>query len=392
MPSIIERDHVHAFCHYDHAEISSTTSGPLTGLTFAVKDIYDIANVPTAFGSPAWLKSHPIPTKTADFIHSLVYAGASLVGKTHTDELTYSILGMNAHYGTPINSAAPNRVPGGSSSGSAAAVTAKLVDFAIGSDTGGSVRAPASFCGIYGFRPTHARISLEHARPLAKSFDTLGWFARDAQTLLKVGEVLFNETAPSDLKANYFFLKEAFDLLPPEIASQAKEAMAKQLNKSDIPTVSIGDQDLKDWAETFRILQAREIWVEHGQWAVQYIDEMGPGIKERFEAARMITDKQHTKAKSDQEYIIKIMGNFVANNAYLILPTVIDIAPLLQSTPAELDAFRRNTFQLLCIAGLCGLPQVTLPLLTIRDAPFGVSILGQRDKDLTLLAEIAAKK
>ena len=128
---------------------------------------------------------------------ALLDAGARIVGKTHTDEMTYSLNGENAHYGTPVNVNAPGRIPGGSSSGSAAAVAAGLVDFALGSDTGGSVRAPASFCGIYGLRPTHGRISLEGACALAASFDTVGWFARDPALLERVGRVLLRDDAPA---------------------------------------------------------------------------------------------------------------------------------------------------------------------------------------------------
>lgn len=392
MPTIFERDIVNAFCKEAPIEIFSNASGPLRGLTFGVKDIFDIANVPTGFGSPAWLNSHPIPSQSAPFISSLVSAGASLLGKTHTDELTYSILGMNAHYGTPLNVTAPDRVPGGSSSGSAAAVAAKLVDFAIGSDTGGSVRTPASFCGIYGFRPSHGRISLENARPLAKSFDSLGWFARDPEILLKVGEVLFNETRSTKSNASFFFLKEAFDLLPADIAKQAKESIALRLGNPQITIVSIGNCDLQDWAETFRILQGAEIWQEHGNWAKEHFNEMGPGIKERFEAASLITEEQKKKAQLEQVEVITIMNQLLGKNIYLILPTVIDIAPRLNSTASELDAFRKNSFKLLCIAGLCGLPQVSLPLLTIQDAPFGVSILAKQNMDMPLLSEINAPK
>jgi amidase len=392
MPTIFERDTAGAFCVDAPIEILSKKSGPLKDLTFGVKDIFDIANIPTAFGSPAWLNSHPIPTETATFISDLVDAGASLVGKTHTDELTYSILGMNAHYGTPLNTAAPNRVPGGSSSGSASAVAANLVDFAIGSDTGGSVRAPASFCGIYGFRPTHGRISLERARPLAKSFDTLGWFARDPEILLKVGEVLFNETRTTNASASFFFLKEAFDLLPPSPRKQAQDAISLRLGRTQIPTVEIGNCELKDWAETFRIIQAGEIWEQHGHWASEHLGEMGPGVKERFEAARSITEEQKMKARVEREKVITRMNQLLAENTYLILPTVVDVAPLLNSNPKELDDFRKNSFQLLCIAGLCGLPQVTLPLLTIQDAPFGVSVLAKQNMDMPLLSEIYAPR
>jgi amidase len=388
MTTIFERDTARAFCHHAPIEIISNSLGPLQGLTFGVKDIYDIAGVPTAFGSPAWLATHPIPNKTATFIDSLIHAGASLLGKTHTDELIYSILGMNIHYGTPLNTLAPDRVPGGSSSGSAAAVAANLVDFAIGSDTGGSVRAPASFCGVYGIRTTHGRISLEDARPLAKSFDTLGWFARDPQILLKVGETLFHEEAPQKKPANFYFLKEAFDLLPDEIAKRAKEAICSRLGLSNVATASIGNHQLKDWAENFRIIQGFEAWKQHGDWVKVRLNEMGPGVKERFIASSQITEKQMLQALPIRAQVIETMRAILKDDTYLIMPTVIDAAPYLNSSNEEFDAFRKNTFQLLCIAGFCGLPQLTLPVLSVNNAPFGVSLLAGRNRDLSLLSQI----
>lgn len=388
MPTIFERDTARAFCKHAPIEILSTASGPLKGLTFGVKDIYDIAGVPTAFGSPAWLETHPIPNKTATFITALINSGASLLGKTHTDELIYSILGMNIHYGTPLNTLAPDRVPGGSSSGSAAAVAANIVDFAIGSDTGGSVRAPASFCGVYGIRTSHGRISLEDARPLAKSFDSLGWFSRDPKILLKVGEVLFNQAPPKKNSGKFYFLKEAFDLLPPDVAKQAQEAITNRLGLDQISSVSIGNHQLSDWAENFRLIQGSEAWQQHGDWVKVRLHEMGPGVKERFEASSLITKDQVAQAQIVRTQVIQTMQNLLGEDTYLILPTVIDVAPYLQSSNVEFDAFRKNTFQLLCIAGLCGLPQVTLPVLTIKNAPFGVSILAARNKDLELLSQI----
>ena len=195
MTSIIERDTVGAFCRHTHADAAGAASGPLAGLTFGAKDIYDVAGHKTGFGSPDWLRTHGPAERTAPAVQRLLDAGAHLVGKTHTDEMTYSLNGENPHYGTPVNVNAPGRIPGGSSSGSAAAVAAGLVDFALGSDTGGSVRAPASFCGIFGMRPTHGRIPLDGACPLAATFDTAGWFARDATLLERVGRVLLADSA-----------------------------------------------------------------------------------------------------------------------------------------------------------------------------------------------------
>src|SRR6476661_8794835 len=190
---ILERDELGAFTRHTHVAREGSDKGPLAGLTFGVKDIYDIAGHKTGFGSPAWLDTHDAAVKTAPIVQQLLDAGANMLGKTHTDELTFSLQGENHHYGTPVNVNAPGRVCGGSSSGSASAVAGGLVDFALGSDTGGSVRAPASLTGTYGLRPTHGRVSLEGARPLASSFDVAGWFAREPDVMERVGGVLFSE-------------------------------------------------------------------------------------------------------------------------------------------------------------------------------------------------------
>ena len=190
MPSILERDQLNAFCRHTHIEVAGAKQGPLAGLTFGVKDIYDIAGVGTAFGNPDWLKSHAVPTKTAMVVERLLAAGASIVGKTQTDEIAFSINGINAHYGPTINPKAAGRLSGGSSSGSAAAVAGGLCDFALGGDTGGSVRLPSSFNGLYGLRTTHGRIAMTGGCVLAPSFDVAGWFARDLPLFAKVGDVL----------------------------------------------------------------------------------------------------------------------------------------------------------------------------------------------------------
>ena len=148
-------DRMGAFCKDSDAYLDGASEGPLFGLTFAAKDILDVAGHVTGGGNPDWKATHEAATRTAWAVQELVDAGASMVGKTISDELTRGIFGENVHYGTPINSRAPDRVPGGSSSGSVSAVAGGLVDFALGSDTGGSVRIPASFCGVFGLRPTH---------------------------------------------------------------------------------------------------------------------------------------------------------------------------------------------------------------------------------------------
>jgi amidase len=393
--NIFERDTVSAFCRHAPVSIAASHEGVLSGLSYGLKDIYDIAGIPTAFGSPAWLKSHSTPTSTAAFVETLSNAGANLLGKTHTDELTYSILGMNAHYGTPLNSRSPLRVPGGSSSGSAAAVAAGLVDFAIGSDTGGSVRAPASFCGVYGIRTTHGRISLKHARGLAKSFDALGWFAKDPHILLQVGEVLLTEkVSTAHKKPKYFLLKEAFQLAPEAIAVILKKEIETLFSKESIEEISIAPEALAQWAENFRIVQASEIWEEHGQWAEQHLNEFGPGIKERFEIAKSLDPSVVAAAKVEkiriEKYLKQLLNSLGDENteAILVMPSTGCIAPLLTSSSLELEQVRKQLFQLLCIAGLAGLPQVNIPICQYENAPLGISLIANSQQDIFLLHTI----
>src|SRR5213596_3333152 len=210
MISILDQDNLGAFCRHTHVAAKGRGVGPLANLTFGVKDIYDIAGHQTGFGSPDWLATHGPATRTAPSMQILLDAGADLVGKTHTDELTYSLMRENAHYGTPINVNAPGRIPGGSSSGSAAAVAGGLVDFALGSDTGGSVRVPASFCGLYGVRPTHGRIPLDGILLQAPSYDTIGWFARDAELFARVGAVLQQSSVPAAHPGRLVIAEDAF--------------------------------------------------------------------------------------------------------------------------------------------------------------------------------------
>ena len=208
-------DTLDAFCIDTEAYLDGAADGPLSGLTFAAKDIFDVAGHITGGGNPDWKATHPPAERNAWIVQTLVVAGATMVGKTHTDELTRGILGENAHYGTPVNPRAPDRVPGGSSSGSASAVAGGLVDFALGSDTGGSVRIPASFCGLYGLRPTHGRIPLEGILLQAPSYDTIGWFARDATTFARVAEAVFGSSISPRIPPRVVIADDLFDECDP---------------------------------------------------------------------------------------------------------------------------------------------------------------------------------
>lgn len=375
-----------AFCRETHVALAGAASGPLAGLEFGAKDVFDVAGHKSACGSPEWLASHAPAETTASALQSLLDAGANLAGKTHTDELTYSLMGENAHYGTPVNVNAPGRIPGGSSSGSAAAVAGNLVDFAIGTDCGGSVRLPASFCGIYGFRPSHGRIALDGCMPLASSFDTFGWFAQDAGTLARVGEVLLEEMPEAMRAKRLLIATDAFKSAGPEVTAALKGAvdMVRTFIGNEQPAVIAGD-GLEACFATFRTLQGAEIWANHKEWIERTRPNFGPGIRERFAWASTVSEFDVTEAQKRRELFSERVYNLLSDGSVLCLPTSPGIAPECGASGVELDDFRGRAMALLCAAGLAGLPQISLPLARLKNCPLGLSLVARRGADMELL-------
>ncbi len=266
--------------------IEPTGTGQLDGLTFTVKDVFAIASYTSGAGNPDWLRTHGPAVRHAPVIDRLLKQGAVLKGTAHTDELMYSLNGENIHYGTPVNPKAPDRIPGGSSSGSAVAVSSGLVDFALGTDTGGSVRIPSSYCGIFGFRPTHGAVAAEGVIPLAKSFDTVGWMAREPELMLTVGSLLLSGQSPEGEFNRLFLEKEAWKLLDYETKATLGAfipALEEAAGHSEWKELS--EAGLARWSASFRIIQGLEAWNEHGEWIREEKPAFGPGIKERFQWA-----------------------------------------------------------------------------------------------------------
>ena len=387
-PAGLPDDPLGAFCRENHAAAKGSGNGPLAGLTFAAKDVFDVAGSRTGFGSPTWLNTHPPAASTAPAVQRLLDAGADLVGKTLTDELTYSLSGQNAHYGTPANPAAPGRIPGGSSNGSASAVAGGLVDFALGTDCGGSVRLPASYCGILGIRPSHGRIPVEGVAPFTWSFDVAGWFARDADLFARVGDVLLEDDEDSREPRRLLVARDAFALVDDEVrqALQAPMGLAADLigHRADV-TVCTGD--LMEWFQTFRVIQAWEIWSNHREWVERYNPQFGPGIRERMDWASRVTESQVQAARARRAEIVDRIRGLFSEGDVMCLPTSPRVAPPLDTPLDELEErIRAQAMCLLCIAGLAGLPQVSLPLATLDGLPLGFSLVGPWGSDKQLLA------
>ncbi len=361
---------------------TSTTSHLLEGLRLAVKDVYDIQGFRTGAGNPIWYAEQSNALKNAIAVEQLLAAGTTWTGKTVTDELTYSLAGINVHYGTPANPVCPDRIPGGSSSGSAVAVAADIADIALGTDCGGSVRLPASYCGIWGMRPTHGRIASNGCLTLAHSFDTVGWFAQNGQHLEKILCVLAH-TQPQTADPIFIIpTADAFlSLLDISVSERFKDLL-EELQEKFAYHVFSEALPLKSWAQAFRVLQASEAWLQHGQWVSQHKDDLGKDVRLRFEHAKTINEIDVSQAQHYRREAISLMARLLSDERHvLILPTVPTVAPSLAASAQEVDDIRSRSQQLLCIAGLAGLPQVSLPWIAIRGAPLGLSLIGAQGCD-----------
>jgi amidase len=379
------------FVPYPSVRVTHRSSGPLSGLTFAVKDLYDVAGYPTGGGQPFVLARSGIKTRHAAAVQKLLDAGARFVAKTVTDELAFSMNGQNAHFGNPVNGAAPDRITGGSSSGSASAVSNGLVDFALGSDTGGSVRAPANHCGLIGLRPTHGRVSLEGCLDLAPSFDTCGWFSRDVATYARVADVLLGaDSRPLPAKLRLLMPMELWGLLDAAVVQALQPALDRvtaRYGKAQTLDGFFGDFAPLYWA--FRHIQGREAWATDGDLITRHQPPLGPGVRERFEWSRQVTDAQVTQAWAVRKDLQKRLSDLLGDDGVLVMPTMPDVAPLISQPESELENYRNNAIRMLCISGLTGLPQISLPMAERLSAPLGLSLLApaRRDRSLVTMAE-----
>jgi amidase len=384
---LLKEDPSRGYMPYPAIKVPCARSGPLKDLTFAVKDLYDVAGYPTSAGSPHMLAMSGVRTKHAAAVQRLLDAGATFTGKTITDELAFSMNGKNAHFGTPVNGGAKDRIPGGSSSGSAAVVSNGLCDFALGSDTGGSVRAPANHCGLYGLRPTHGRVSLKGAHDLSKSFDTCGWFTRDAATYARVADVLLGkDRKPLPAKPRLLIAQDCFDLLDDAVRAALSPAI-KRLEKlygpaQPVITAKGGFEELY-WA--FRRIQGSEAWETDGAMIERYKPALGAGVADRFTYSKAVKKAEVKAAEKVRARLTAELTELLGKDAIVILPSMADIAPKLTDSEAELESYRNKSINILCLSGLSRLPQLSMPLAKRLGAPLGLSIMGPAGTDRSLV-------
>lgn len=368
--------------------------GPLKDLRFAVKDVYDIRGHVSGAGNPDWKRTHAAAVDHASTVDMLLEQGARLVGTTHTDELMFGLNGENGHYGTPVNPRAPQRIPGGSSSGSAVAVAAGLADFAMGTDTAGSVRVPASYCGIYGMRPTYGRIPMQGIIPLAPAVDTAGWMAGTLPVLTQVGEVLLQEhvnyrlreTAGKTTIRRLIWSSDMWALLDREIEDSARSVLDKLRGiKAVHEERMLAAEGLETWLHAFRQVQGFDIWRTHGNWIERTRPAFAPDVAARFRWSSTI-DEEHAKEAWEFKASVEVrMAEWLGHDTVLVVPSTPGIAPKLGEAGEEVEQRRLKTLQLCCPAGLAGLPQVTVPWLEYEGIPVGLSFIAGPGQDLRLL-------
>jgi amidase len=379
--------------------LPATGVGQLRNMSVAVKDLFALEGYAVVV-SGALSESHcSLPAPTASAAAALLAAGAVVAGIARTDEFAYSLAGTNTHYGTPPNPKAPGRISGGSSSGSASAVALGQATIGLGTDTGGSIRVPAAYQGLFGFRTTHGDVSRDGLLPLAPSFDTVGWLTRDAETLAAVGNVLLPATPPNFNQADSQNLASPLVQVSQELLALADNDVENAVGGyladwavtpglPDLTVSGLRTEELSAWADAFRTVQAHEAWQQHGTWISTHWDSLGADVAGRFRTASQVDGHQAQRARdvlgAARQYIRSVIGN-----GLLVLPSASSVAPLLREAAIAgegIENIRRSTMQLTCIAGIAGLPAVTIPLTTADGLPCGLSIIGPAHRDANLLA------
>jgi amidase len=368
--------------------IRGADEGPLAGLNFVAKDLFDIEGYATGAGNPDWLRTHEVANRNAVVVDQLMNAGATLVGKSVTDELAYSLDGINVHYGAPENPQHPGRVSGGSSSGSASAVAAGLADFAIGTDTAGSVRLPASFCGTFGFRPTYDAVSLRGVVPLAPIFDTVGWFARSAELLKNCGTVLLKqpgEKGPSPFKKLLVAI-DAFQFIEPELGAALAEALPFiKTHFQAAEAIQLAAYEWDEFVMCFRLLQSFSAWETHGAWIKREHPQFDPSIEERFEFASRVTLEQKKDAEKIRNRILENFAKLLPSDAVLVVPTTQNVPPFVNAFPHIFMQERMANLKLTVVSPLAKLPQVTIPVKYNLTQTTGLSFIAAQNQDMALL-------
>lgn len=367
-------------------DIAGAPSGILSGTTFVVKDFFDVEGFVTGAGSPDWQKTHEPAVSTAPVVSTLLNAGARLKGKSCSDELAFSLDGINPYFGTPLNPQLPDRIPGGSSSGSASSVSCGFVDFAVGTDTAGSIRVPASYCGIYGFRPTYGAVNIEGAIPLGQSFDTVGWFARSPELLYTIGQVLLPSNSSGGITAASV-VRNMFNLIPADIGQHllwASDSVFEHVKR--LPDLEISGYTLDACASIFGVIRSCEAWRNFGPWIEEHHPDVSPTVVARLIEGQTISADEEQMARRIKKELEEYFDSLIATHGVLLIPTTWAMPPLRNAGADELLDNRKKNLRLTALAVASGLPQVSIPIEVAPGVKLGLSIIAGRNQDLDLLS------
>jgi amidase len=344
----------------------------------------------TGAGNPDWARTHAPATDLAAVLDRLTAAGAALAGRTVVDELSFGLFGVNPHHGTPRNPVAPDSLPGGASSGAAAATAAGLVDFAVGLDSGGSVLVPASLCGLYGVRPTPGRVSLAGAFTVAPSFDAVGWLARDPEVLWQVTTALLGGADPGPPMARLVLPDDAWAGADDEVVdAMVPELQRLGLRLAMVHEPALAAEGLDRWAAALALLQAHEAWGELGDWLTASNPTVALEVKHRLDAARDAAGHDLAGAAALRQRATDRLHGLLGPDTVVALPTTPEISPLLDAGQGELASFRSRVLALVAPAALAGLPQVTIPVVQLAEYPVGLSLIGAPGRDEAVVSVAA---
>lgn len=352
------------------------TAEPLRGVPYVLKDLFDLAGVPTRAGSTFLDKVRPTPTRDSQVAQRLHELGAGCAGKSHLVEFASGLTGENPHYGDCPHPLFPDRLTGGSSSGSAALVAAGVVPLAIGTDTGGSIRVPAAFCGLFGFRLTPGETLIGDAFPLAPTMDTIGWFTANPFDMRTVWRALAgNSPQPTGLRGCHLPMT-ALLKAPDAATALACDTAAARL----CPPAGAAIQEtlLASWREAvdaYLTIGMSEAFVVHRDWLAPYREHYDPLIWQRFSDAGHFPTEKIARARATLQSVRSGWQKFFADYDFLVLPAVPGPAPRKADCTPEL---RRHILTLTAPASLGGLPVLTLPVPLPSGLTVGLQVIVPR--------------
>ncbi|GAA1705517.1 hypothetical protein GCM10009808_24320 [Microbacterium sediminicola] len=355
--------------------VAGASEGECAGLRVAVKDLFAVAGMTIGAGIPERAALAPRESAHAWAVDRLLAAGADVTGIAQTDQFAYGLAGQNGRFGTPLNVAQPDRVPGGSTSGGATAVALGWADLALGTDTAGSLRVPAAYQRLWGIRTTHGMVPRDGVLPLAPSFDAVGALARDVDTLQRAIREL-NPSASRQAPGGWMTVPALTRL-----ADDDARSLVNQIARHTGARECEWGIDLDAAFTAFRTVQAAEAWHAHGAWITDHPGVLSDDVAERFALASTVADADAHRAYAVIDEVRATLRDQLGDRI-LVLPTTSTQPPPLDASDEEMNAHRARTLRLNCIASLAGLPAVALP---VGHDGTSVCLVGPAGSDLALL-------